>query len=100
MKTADIADVLSTVIDPELGIDIVSLGMIYGLEVSEDRLKLEIALTTPNCPMGEVIAAMAASAVRSVGRERAVEVEVVDDPPWNVAMVSATGRAALGLPPN
>jgi metal-sulfur cluster biosynthetic enzyme len=99
MNRADVARALSAVKDPEIGLDIVSLGLIYGITVEEGALTLELALTSPDCPMGDLIASMAASRLASLVRGTDVRIHIVEDPAWNVAMVDAEGRGALGLPP-
>jgi len=98
MKPADVAEQLSEVIDPELGIDVVSLGLLYGIELDDEHLRLEMTLTTPDCPMGEVLGGMIAAKLRRLAGHRRVEIEVVDDPHWNIAMIAGPTRERLGLP--
>jgi len=88
---------LSGVIDPELGIDIVELGLVYGLEISPSRVGVTMTLTTLGCPLHDVLVAGVERALtRSDGP--AVDVEVVWDPPWTPERIGATGRRALGDP--
>ena len=90
---------LETVIDPELGVDIVALGFIYKVEISNDKVKVLMTLTTPGCPLAGVIDKMVREAVAGVDgveKER-VELEVTFDPPWTVDMMSEEARLELGF---
>ncbi len=97
MNAAIIAQALEDVVDPELGIDIVSLGLLYGLDADERALRVRMTMTTPNCPMATAIAQMTATRLKAIAEDRDVEIEVVEDPPWNVAMLDAPARKRLGL---
>ncbi len=88
---------LETVLDPEVGIDIVSAGFIYGIDASADWVHLKMTLTTRNCPMGESIVLMAESALKSAFKNKEVKISLIWDPPWNPRMITMDGRAALGL---
>lgn len=97
MNTATMAEALKEVFDPELGIDIVSLGLLYGLEADEHALRVRMTMTTPGCPMATAIAQMTATRMRSIADGREVEIDVVEDPPWNVAMLDDAARQRLGI---
>ena len=98
-----IRDALTRVEDPELGLDIVTLGLVYRVEATGgDTVVLEMTLTTPGCPVSEWLPDLAALAAASaLGPERPVEVDlrVVWDPPWTPeridpdALARLTGRA-------
>ena len=88
---------LGTVLDPEVGIDIVSAGFIYGIDVASDWVHLKMTLTTRSCPMGESIVSMAQSALKSAFQDKEVKISLIWDPPWNPRMITLDGRAALGL---
>jgi len=90
---------LSEVIDPELGINIVDLGLIYSTEITEDgRLLIVMTLTTPGCPLHASFAQEIERVLwRSVPGITGVSVELVWDPPWNSMMISPNGRALLGF---
>ncbi len=75
-------DALRNVWDPELGVDIVSLGLVYGVEATDDKVEVEMTLTTPGCPVSEQLPAEAEQAVRSALPGSDVEVRIVWDPPW------------------
>lgn len=99
MNSADIATELEQVIDPELGINIVSLGLIYRIAVTDESVRVDLTMTTPNCPMAEAIASMAASRISRVAEGREVRLALINDPEWSIGMLDAGGRAQLGLPP-
>lgn len=90
---------LKTVMDPELDVDIVSLGLIYEVEVSEKRVKIVMTLTTPGCPLAPVIDRMIKEAVgQIVGvEEDQTEIELVWDPPWTSEMMSEEVKLQLGF---
>lgn len=88
-------DALGCVYDPELCLDVVSLGLVYGVRGEEGSVVVDMTLTTPGCPASESLPEMARSAVvDAVGPGTAVEVRVVWDPPWDPSMIdeAATGR--------
>jgi len=82
LKKKNIIELLETVIDPELGIDIYTLGLIYDIEIkSEDRVHIVMTYTTPMCPAGPIIQEDIRNSLETLGVEH-VETEVVFDPPW------------------
>ena len=86
---------LGSVIDPEVGLDVVNMGLVYGLEVTPERLDVKLTLTSQGCPLGPTIVRMAHEALKGAAVGRAVGIEVVWDPPWSPAMLSADGRGRL-----
>ena len=86
---------LRSVIDPEVGLDIVSMGLVYGLELTPETVRVRMTLTSRGCPMGEVLTGMAAEALSGVSGGRAVDLQLVWSPPWSPEMISQEGRAAL-----
>lgn len=78
---------LATVIDPEVGLDVVSLGLIYDLDISPEEVRVGMTLTTPGCPLGEIIQTLVTTAVRAAAPGRTVRVERRWDPPWSPAML-------------
>jgi metal-sulfur cluster biosynthetic enzyme len=89
---------LRAVIDPELFINIIDLGLIYQLDFSEkDIVKVEMTLSTPHCPMGESMV----NSVRYVLEEeflgQKVEVELVWEPAWSMDRITEEGRQQLGI---
>jgi len=79
----EILEWLSTIEDPELGFNIVELGLIYGIEQSKDRCVVEMTLTSPACPEGPAIVAAVRDSVKALTRLPEVRVELVWDPPWD-----------------
>lgn len=97
----EIRDALRCVIDPEVGVNIVDLGLLYGIELSSDKLKIEITMTSPACPMGQLIMdEVQAVAEESVPEGVPVEVALVWEPAWEPAMMSEAARAVLGWEPD
>ena len=97
MKTAEVAEALRDVYDPELGINIVSLGLVYGIN-TDDGIGVEITTTTAACPMGAALLGMAEAVLRQRFPGRRVRAEAVFDPAWDVEMLADDARSALGLP--
>lgn len=90
---------IKAVIDPELGINIVDLGLIYSVDIEEDgRITITMTLTTPGCPLHASFAQEIERVLwQSIPDLTSVYVELVWDPPWNPIMISAEGRTALGI---
>ncbi len=94
-----VLDALRQVIDPELGINIVDMGLIYGIEIQGDRVHVKMTLTTPGCPMSAPLVAMADAAIREgVPEAETVEIELVWEPPWDPSRLSEIAKKKLGLP--
>lgn len=85
------------VIDPEIGCNVVDLGLIYGVAISGAKVRLQMTLTTPGCPMSESIAQGAQWALLGIDGVEEAEVELVWDPPWHPSMMTETGRAVTGM---
>lgn len=93
----DVLRALRVVIDPELGIDVVSLGLVYAAERDGERARVVMTMTTPACPLGEVIVEDARAAVEAmVPGVRHVAVELVFEPPWTPKRMSPEAREQLG----
>lgn len=90
-------DVLRQVIDPEIGCNIVDLGLVYDLAFEAGRIAVKLTLTTPGCPMHESIAWGVKNALLSLEGVEDVTVDLVWDPPWNPAMMTEQGRAQVGV---
>jgi metal-sulfur cluster biosynthetic enzyme len=99
MKTKDVEQMLRRVIDPELGIDIVSLGLVYGIEVDNEDVRIAMTTTSPQCPMGEALVGMVESVLEYGLRDGTTSVELVFDPPWDVRMADRAALQELGLIP-
>jgi len=93
----EIRDALKGVKDPELGLDLVVLGLIYDIDIDEADVKATISLTSPMCPVAGQIVEDVRQAIESVeGVERA-DVELTFDPPWTPERMSPLVRSSLGL---
>ncbi len=92
-----VLEALRQVIDPELGENVVDLGLIYGVEIAGGYVSVAMTLTTPGCPLHASLSAAVERAIQLTvpGVER-VEVELVFDPPWTPERLSATARRNLG----
>jgi FeS assembly SUF system protein len=96
--TDDIVQALKTVYDPEIPADIYELGLIYKVDVDDDRaVKIDMTLTTPNCPAAAELPEMVENAVASVAGVREAKVNIVWDPPWDQSRMSDEARAVLNM---
>jgi metal-sulfur cluster biosynthetic enzyme len=87
---------LRTVIDPELGINLVDLGLVYGATVTDGIAYVTLTVTTPACPIGSYLQDQVRWAVMRLDGILGAEVEVVHDPPWTPALMSDDARRILG----
>ena len=90
---------LRRVIDPEIGINIVDLGLVYDIDVNEENdVQVLMTLTAPNCPFGEMIMMETEFAVRSVTEANIVKINLTFDPPWNPDIhVSDEAKYQMGI---
>lgn len=89
---------LMQVIDPELHVNIVDLGLIYGVDFSEpDKITVRMTLSTPHCPMGDAIEQGVRNVLKQAFPDRISQIELVWQPEWNFHMISEAGRQQLGL---
>jgi FeS assembly SUF system protein len=96
--TDDIIAALKTVYDPEIPADIYELGLIYKIDIADDRaVALDMTLTTPNCPSAQELPIMVENAVASVAGVGEVKVTIVWDPPWEQSRMSDEARAVLNM---
>ena len=96
--TDDIVAALKTVYDPEIPADIYELGLIYRIDISDERtVRVDMTLTTPNCPSAQELPNMVENAVATVQGVRDVKVEVVWDPPWDPSRMSDEARVVLNM---
>lgn len=94
---AGIHAALKRVIDPEMALGIVSLGLVYSVHVSADRVRVRMTMTSAACPVADMIMADAEEAVcAALGDGRPVEVELCWEPPWDPGRMSPGARAAMG----
>ena len=96
--TDDIVTALKTVYDPEIPADIYELGLIYRVDIADDRgVAVDMTLTTPNCPSAAELPHMVEDAVASVPGVREVKVNLVWDPPWDPSRMSDEARLVLNM---
>ncbi len=92
-----VQDALQTVVDPELGMNVVELGLVYLIDAEPQRIRVEMTMTSPGCPVGESIVADARAAIgMAVPQADEISVELVWDPPWNPEMMSEGARGFFG----
>jgi len=96
--TDDIVGALKTVYDPEIPADIYELGLIYKIDIGDDRgVKIDMSLTSPNCPSAQELPIMVENAVASIAGVGPVKVDVVWDPPWDPSRMSDEARLVLNM---
>ncbi|ADY54164.1 protein of unknown function DUF59 [Pseudopedobacter saltans DSM 12145] len=89
---------LFKVIDPELFVNVVDLGLIYNVAFDKDDLiEVTMTLSTPHCPMGEAITNGVHNALEAVFPDRKVVIDLVFDPPWGYDMLTPEGKEQLGV---
>ena len=94
-----VREALCTVDDPEVGMNIVDLGLVYRIDVTPERVRVELTMTTPACPMGELITDNARRAVAAaLPQNVAVEVVLVWEPLWTPDRMSESARQTFGWP--
>jgi len=95
--THTLQEALRQVIDPEVGMNIVDLGLVYRLEHTSNGVELDLTMTSPACPLGESIAEEAEAALAAqLASECAVRVQLVWNPPWSPARMSEHARKHFG----
>jgi FeS assembly SUF system protein len=93
-----IVEALKTVYDPEIPVNIYDLGLIYGIETSEQKeVTIDMTLTAPNCPVVDMLLMDVEDAVRGVEGVEKVKVNLVFDPPWDKSMLTEEAKLELGL---
>ena len=93
----DVRNALKTVKDPELGLDLVVLGLVYDIEVQGNDVKATISLTSPMCPVAGQIVEDAKQAILAMDEVENAEVELTFSPPWTPERISPLIRSSLGL---
>jgi metal-sulfur cluster biosynthetic enzyme len=96
-----VRDALRHVDDPEAGMNIVDLGLVYSVTVGDDRIDVDMTMTTPACPVAELLVDEACAAIESIAPPGTlVDVHLVWDPPWNPSMMTGIARDHFGWSPN
>lgn len=96
--TDDVIAALKTVYDPEIPADIYELGLIYRIDICDDRgVKIDMSLTSPNCPAAQDLPIQVENAVASVAGVKEAKVAVVWEPPWDPSRMSDEARLVLNM---
>ena len=93
----DVRKALKAVKDPDLGLDLVVLGLIYEIEIEENRVKATMSLTSPFCPVAGEMVENVKTAIEGMEEVEEAEVELTFDPPWTPDRIAPLIRASLGL---
>lgn len=98
LMTENIIGAIKTVYDPEIPVDVFELGLIYKIDVSEDKdVAIDMTLTAPGCPVAEYMPQWVQDAVGTVQGIRHVEVSMVFDPPWDPSRMSEEAKLVLNM---
>ncbi len=93
----DVLNILHNVIDPEVGVNIVDLGLVYGVEITGNKLRVDLTMTTPACPMGDMILDDARRVLKGLAPADAeIEINLVWEPPWSPDKMSENARDHFG----
>ncbi len=96
-ETTVVWDALKTIPDPEFGLNIVDMGLIYSVENHDGNIAVTMTLTTENCPSGEWIYEGVKTALNQLPEAKNVEVTMTFDPHWTPEMLSEDGKRQLGM---
>ena len=93
-----IVDVLKSIYDPEIPVDVYELGLIYEVKIDKDfNVQIEMTLTSPNCPVAESMPKEVEDKVADIPKVRSAKVNIVFDPPWDKDMMSEEAKLELGF---
>ena len=93
-----IVDILKTIYDPEIPVDIFELGLIYEVKIDkENNVQIEMTLTSPNCPVAETLPKEVEDKVAAIEEVVSCKVHIVFDPPWDKDMMSEEAKLELGF---
>ncbi len=90
-------ELLKEVLDPEIGLDIISLGLVYDVEINEDSLNVIMTLTTPGCPMHSSITGWVENLLAKAVPDKKINVNLVWEPQWTPALMTDEAKAKLGM---
>lgn len=97
VKKEEVMKALENVIDPELGMNVVELGLVYDVKVKNDMVEVDMTLTSPGCPIAPQIMEDAEENIKSVKGVKKARVEFTFDPPWTPEKMSEEARLRLGI---
>jgi metal-sulfur cluster biosynthetic enzyme len=93
-----VLEVLKEVSDPEIGVNVVDLGLVYNVELQDDGIvQIEMTLTAPGCPLHDTITRTAEMAIETLDGVKEAHVDIVWSPPWTPDMLTDEGRRLLGF---
>ena len=92
-----VMEALKDVYDPEIPVNVVDLGLVYGCEVEDGDVRVQMTLTFPGCGMGPYIGQQAEWAIQELDGVEEVQIELVFDPPWSPDLISEEARNQLGI---
>ena len=94
----EIIAALRTVSDPEINVNIYELGLIYRIDINDSNdVEIDMTMTAPNCPMAEDLLVWARDAVKNIEEVKAVNINLVFDPPWTPSMMSEEAKLELNM---
>lgn len=92
-----IRSLLRSVVDPEIGVNIVDLGLVYGIDAADGAVRISLTMTSPACPMSDVVIADAEAALAAgLPENTGISIDLVWNPPWDPSMMSDKARGTLG----
>ena len=97
LSEEDVYEALEEVIDPELGLDFVSLGLVYDVDIEDKDVYVTFTLTTPACPIGPQVSEQMKEFVGDLPGVSAVHPKMIFDPPWSPEMMTDDAKFALGF---
>ena len=97
VTTEAIYEALKSVYDPEIPVNVVDLGLVYDVQVTDSDVYVQMTLTFPGCGMGPYIGQQAEWAIQELDGVEEVQIEMVFDPPWSPELISESARAELGI---
>ena len=93
-----IVDVLKSIYDPEIPVDVYELGLIYEVKIDKEKnVEIQMTLTSPNCPVAETLPLEVEEKVKSLDEVKNAEVEITFDPPWSQDLMSDEAKLELGM---
>jgi len=92
-----IYELLKTVIDPEVNVNIIDLGLVYEINIDGNNVEVVMTLSTPGCPLGDTIMENVSQVIVANIPDVKVDVKLVWEPAWNPELISPEGKAALGM---
>lgn len=92
-----VVEMLKTVYDPEIPIDIYALGLVYGIDVNDSTVNIKMTLTAPSCPAGDFMVEDIKQKVESIEGVETCNVEIVFEPEWNQDMMTEEAKLELGF---